>query len=178
MKHIRLFESFDLDESRSGYLNWKLEGGVDDLAITLKKKRDFERSTRSTLSGIPGISSLGSFRIISPFYIRNVYDFNKFMEVFDIIGESPKGVFDLSIDADVNYLKSLKGAPEGFYVLRNSDMINQKILDKIVQSSPEAIFVKVEEIPLSDYQLKDALEYARAGARVYLQSDPDFFIFV
>lgn len=178
MKHIRLFESFDLYESRSGYLNWKLEGGIDDLAITLKKKRDFERSTRSTLSGIPGIASLGSFRIISPFYIRNVYDFNKFMEVFDILGESPKGVFDLSIDADANYLKSLKGAPEGFYVLRNSGSINQKILDKIVQDSPEAIFIKAEEIPLSAHQLKDALDVARAAAYVHIKSDPDFFIFV
>ena len=151
-------------------------GDVNDLADTLNKKMAFERNIRGTFKGIPGMDIMSKIRIISPVLVRNAWDFPRFMEVFDVLGNPPMGVFDLSSSVDLSSLKALKNAPEGFYVLRNSHMIDQKILNKIVQASPEAVFIKIEEDKLSSWQTDEAVEYAKAASYVRIQDDPDFFI--
>jgi hypothetical protein len=98
------------------------------------------------------------------------------MKVFDILGNPPMGVFDLSLSSDLSSLKSLKNAAEGFYVLRNSSMVNQNILNRIIQASPEAVFIRIEERKLSSSETDEAVRYAQAGSYVRLQDDPDFFI--
>jgi hypothetical protein len=180
MKHIKLFENFNLSEAGTGYNSWKMYGDINDLADTLNKKMSFERNIRATFkgfNGIPGAEALmGKIRIISPVLVRNAWDFSKFMEVFDVLGNPPMGVFDLSSSADLSSLRALKNAPEGFYVLRNGHMIDQKILNKIVQASPEAVFINVEENKLSSVEKDEAVQYAQAGSYVRIQDDPDFFI--
>jgi hypothetical protein len=177
MKHIRLFESFDLSEAGTGYNSWKLYGNINDLADTLNKKITFERNIRATFKGIPGMEKImAKARTIMPVTVKNAWDFTKFMEVFDILGNSPMGVFDLSSSSDFDSLKALNNATEGFYVLRNSHMIDQKILDKIIKKSPEAVFIKIEERKLSSSEIEESVKYAQAGSYVMLQEDPDFFI--
>jgi len=175
MRHIKLFESF-LSEARTGtgYNSWKMYGNISDLADTLTKKKDFDKTIGVQLAGFlpPGFPS---FRVIRPFRLKNVVDFNKFMEVFDLIGESPKKVLDLSVPGDLDVFRTLKNAPAGFYVLRNSQGLSKKD-SKIIQEQQDAIFILPEEIPLSPGELKDAIDYAKAGSVVYIQEDPDFFI--
>ena len=72
---------------------------------------------------------MSKMRIISPVLVRNAWDFTEFMKVFDILGNPPMGVFDLSLSSDLSSLKSLKNAAEGFYVLRNSSMVDRHLLD-------------------------------------------------
>jgi hypothetical protein len=177
MKHIKLFENFNISESGTGYNSWKAYGDINDLADTLNKKIAFERQIRATFSGFPGMGNIMSnSRIISPVIVKNAWDFTKFMEVFDILGNPPMGVFDLSSSSDLDSLKALNNAPEGFYVLRNSHMIDQKILDKIIKKSPEAVFIKIEERKLSSSETEESVKYAQAGSYVRIQEDPDFFI--
>jgi len=38
MKHIILFENFNLSEAGTGYNSWKMYGNIKDLADTLNKK--------------------------------------------------------------------------------------------------------------------------------------------
>ena len=177
MKHIRLFESFDLSEAGTGYNSWKLYGDINDLADTLNKKLTFERNIRATFKGIPGMEEImAKARIITPVIVQNAWDFTKFMEVFDVLGDPPMGIFDLSLSSDLNSLKSLKNAAEGFYVLRNSTMMDMNILNKIVQKSPHAVFIRIEDRKLSSGELSGAVEYAKAGSYVSIQDDPNFFI--
>jgi hypothetical protein len=177
MKHIRLFENFNLSEAGTGYNSWKMYGNINDLADTLNKKLTFERNIRGTFSGFAGMEDiLSKMRIISPVIVKNAWDFTEFMKVFDILGNPPMGVFDLSSSSDLSSLKSLKNADEGFYVLRNSSAVNQNILNRIIQASPEAVFIKIEERKLSSSETDEAVRYAQAGSYVRLQDDPDFFI--
>jgi hypothetical protein len=177
MKHIRLFESFNLSEAGTGYNSWKAYGDINDLADTLNKKITFERNIRATFKGIPGMEKImDKARMIMPVTVKNAWDFHKFMEVFDILGNPPMGVFDLSTSSDLSSLKSLNDAAEGFYVLRNSTMVDMNILNKIGQKSPEAVFIKIEERKLSSSETDEAVKYAQANSYVMLQEDPDFFI--
>jgi predicted nuclease of predicted toxin-antitoxin system len=177
MKHIRIFESFNLSEAGTGYNSWKAYGDINDLADTLNKKITFERNIRATFKGIPGMEKImAKARMIMPVIVKNAWDFHKFMEVFDILGNPPMGVFDLSTSSDLSSLESLNDAAEGFYVLRNSTMVDTNILNRIGQKSPEAVFIKIEERKLSSSETDEAVRYAQAGNYVMLQEDPDFFI--
>ena len=55
MKHIILFEKFNLSEAGTGYNSWKMYGNINDLADTLNKKLIFERNIRATFSGFTGM---------------------------------------------------------------------------------------------------------------------------
>lgn len=177
MKHIKIFENFNLSEAGTGYNSWKMFGNINDLADTLNKKLIFERNIRGTFKGFAGMEDIMSkMRIISPVFVRNAWDFTEFMKVFDILGNPPMGVFDLSSSSDLSSLKSLKNSAEGFYVLRNSSMANQNILNRITQASPEAVFIMIEERKLSSSETDQAVKYAQAGSFVSIQEDPNFFI--
>lgn len=174
MKHIKLFESFFLSEAGTGYLSWKTHGDINDLADTLLKKQKFEKSTEDVLSGF---NLPVDFKIQTPFLLRNVVDFNKFMSVFTLIGEPPREILDLSNPTDLDTFRSLQNARPGFYVIRNSHKMSRED-DNIIQKNKSAIFIMVEESPLSRSELKAAIDYAKAGSLVMLGSDPNFFILI
>ena len=187
MKYIQLFENFifqqppppNMDSSQaariSGFKPW---GSSEDLAETLVKKREFENfytNQFASLFGgaIKGIPKQGG----APLVVRNVQDFSKLMDAFNILKEAPQTVLDLSDTNDLTSFDEMKEVGPGFYVLRNYNDSYWRQLEKVRQASSGAIFILPEEAPMSSREIQEQIDLINLASKTMPQHDPNFFMF-
>jgi hypothetical protein len=173
MKHLNNFDQY-INEGKQGLDPYDSFGGVEELASTLKFKKDTADNA---------VAEFGHFGFVNqnrPIMVENLKDLSQISDALDIIGEPLIKTFDLSDQTNLEDLLGSASVP-GFYAVVNLGDLDrrtrEKVEKKIHSFRIDAIVIMASLRQVSKEEIDMLIKFSKMGWAGGMGNNPHSFTF-